>query len=179
MKYFMNCTRGLVSGFAQGLYKNDSEVVSKNCMSETTYENVMALSKYSSSGNYVGIFQASAKAFQVSFELQKFCRINELQFEVFAFCLNETNNCTQESVMNNLMADIFEVTDTMNKIAEVMYNEYFNPEYEVDYSNIADSELRYQALGKSLGKIVRTATKFNKTRSDGNVKRRRPRRKQP
>ena len=81
--------------------------------------------------------------------------------------------------MNNLMSDIFEVTDTMNKIAEVMYNEYFNPEYEVDYSNIADSELRYQALGKSLGKIVRTATKFNKTRSDGNVKRRRPRRKQP
>lgn len=56
MKYFMICTRGLVSGFAQGLYKNDSEVVSKNCMSETTYENVMALAKYSSSGNYVGIF---------------------------------------------------------------------------------------------------------------------------
>ena len=53
---------------------------------------------------------------------------------MFAFCLNETNNCTQESVMNNLMSDIFEVTDTMNKIAEVMYNEYFNPEYEVDYT---------------------------------------------
>jgi len=80
--------------------------------------------------------------------------------------------------MNNLMGDIFEVTDTMNKIAEVMYNEYFNPEYEVDYSKIADSELRYQELGKSLGKIVRSATKFNKTRSDGVVKRRRPKKKQ-
>ena len=172
MKYFMVCSRGLVSGFAQGLYNNQSEVVSKKCMSETTYKNFIELGAYVNSDNYVALFMASAKVYQIGFELQKSCRFNELTFEVFAFCMNETNNCTQASIANNVMGDFFEITDTMNKIAEVMFNEYFNPNSKVDYTLIADSELRYEALGKSLGKIVRSATKFPKTRSDGKVNRR-------
>ena len=162
MKYFMVCTRGLLSGYAQGLYNNKNENVSKDCMSETTYRNFMELGRYSSSGNYVELFKASAKVFQIGFELNKYCRMNELSFEVFAFCLNETSNCTQESIMNNLMGDIFEVTDTLNKVAEVMYTEYFNPNAKIDYSKVAESEARYQELGLSLGKITRTSTKFNK-----------------
>lgn len=170
MKYFMNCSRGLSSGFAQGLYNNQSEVVSKKCMSETTYKNFIELGAYTNSGNYIDLFKASAKAFQIGFELQHACRFNELAFEVFAFCMNETNNCTRESISTNLMTDFFELTDTLNKIAEVMYNEYFNPNVEVDYTQVAESEIRYQGLGYSLGKITRTSTKFPKTRNDGKKK---------
>ena len=123
MKYFMNCSRGLSSGFAQGLYNNQSEVVSKKCMSETTYKNFIELGAYTNSGNYIDLFKASAKAFQIGFEPQHVCLFKELAFEILTFCMNETNKCTRESVSNNLMSNFFELTDTLNMIAEVIYNE--------------------------------------------------------
>jgi hypothetical protein len=37
IKYYMACARGGIAGFYEGLYKNDSESISKECLGETTY----------------------------------------------------------------------------------------------------------------------------------------------
>ena len=70
----------------------------------------------------------------------------------------------------NFQAKFFDFTDAMNKIAQVLFNEYNNLGKQ-NFSNVDESEQNFQDLGKSFGKVVRAITKFTKTASEGGKKR--------
>ena len=165
----MASARGFSSGFAQGLYNNRSEVVSKQCMGEQAFKNFADFNRYLFSGDFVQIFKSVGKFYQIGFDMQKTCRFNELAYEVTGFCLNKTNNCTMDNMIVNFQAQFFTFTDAMNKIAQVLFTEYANSGKQ-DYSNADESESNFTDLGSSMGKVVRTITKFTKTRSDGGKK---------
>ena len=169
VKYMMASARGFSSGFAQGLYNNRSEVVSKQCMGEQAFKNFADFNRYLFSGDFVQIFKSVGKFYQIGFDMQKTCRFNELAYEVTGFCLNKTNNCTMDNMIVNFQAQFFTFTDAMNKIAQVLFTEYANSGKQ-DYSNADESESNFTDLGSSMGKVVRTITKFTKTRSDGGKK---------
>ena len=126
VKYMMASARGFSSGFAQGLFNNKSEIVSKACMGELAYKNFADFNKYLFSGDFVQIFKSVGKFYQIGFDMQKSCRFNELAFEVTGFCLNKTNNCTMDNMILNFQAQFFTFTDAMNKIAQVLFSEYAN-----------------------------------------------------
>ena len=74
-----------------------------------------------------------------------------------------------DNMIVNFQAQFFTFTDAMNKIAQVLFTEYANSGNQ-DYSNADESESNFTDLGSSMGKVVRTITKFTKTRSDGGKK---------
>ncbi len=88
------------------------------------------------------------------------------------FILNKTNNITADTLITNFQAQFFTFTDAMNKIAQVLFEEYANSGKQ-DFSNADESESNYADLGFSIGKVFRTITKFSKTKSDGGKKPRR------
>ena len=126
VKYMMASARGFSSGFAQGLFNNRSEVVSKQCMGESAYKNFADFNKYLFSGDFVQIFKSVGKFYQIGFDMQKTCRFNELSFEVTGFILNKTNNITTDNLILNFQSQFFTFTDAMNKIAQVLFTEYAN-----------------------------------------------------
>ena len=173
VKYMMAQARGFSSGFAQGLYNNKSEVVSKQCMGEQAYKNFADFNRFLFSGDFVQIFKSVGKFYQIGFDMQKYCRFNEISLEITGFCLNKTNNCTMDNMIVNFQAQFFTFTDAMNKIAQVLFSEYNNKDKK-DYSNVDDTESNFSDLGYSMGKVTRTITKFTKTRSEGGKKPRKP-----
>lgn len=169
VRYMMASARGFSSGFAQGLFNNRSEVVSKQCMGESVYKNFADFNRFLFSGDFVQIFKSVGKFYQIGFDMQKTCRFNELAFEVTGFILNKTNNITTDTLIANFQARFFDFTEAMNKIAQVLFTEYANSGKQ-DFSNPDESEANYEELGFSIGKVFRTITKFSKTKSDGGRK---------
>jgi hypothetical protein len=172
VKYMMASARGFSSGFAQGLFNNRSEIVSKQCMGESVFKNFADFNRFLFSGDFIQIFKSVGKFYQIGFDIQKTCRFNELAFEVTGFILNKTNNITADTLITNFQAQFFTFTDAMNKIAQVLFEEYANSGKQ-DFSNADESESNYADLGFSIGKVFRTITKFSKTKSDGGKKPRR------
>jgi hypothetical protein len=126
VKYMMASARGFSSGFAQGLFNNRSEIVSKQCMGESVFKNFADFNRFLFSGDFIQIFKSVGKFYQIGFDIQKTCRFNELAFEVTGFILNKTNNITADTLITNFQAQFFTFTDAMNKIAQVLFEEYAN-----------------------------------------------------
>lgn len=126
VKYMMASARGFSSGFAQGLFNNRSEVVSKQCMGEQAFKHFANFNKALFSGDFVNIFKSVGIFYQLGFDMQKTCRFNELAFEITGFCINKTNNCTLDNMILNFQAQFFTFTDAMNKIAQTLFSEYAN-----------------------------------------------------
>jgi hypothetical protein len=166
MKYYMACIRGTINGFSQGLYDNSSEGVSKECLNENTYKTILDLNRYIMSGEIIQIFKSIGKFYQIGFDIQKTCRFNELSFEVTGFCLNKSNNCSVNRLIENFTNSIFKLTGAANKIAEVLFNAYINFGHE-DLTKYNEASETYTELGKSIGSVTRTMMKFEKRTSSG------------
>ena len=87
-------------------------------------------------------------------------------FEVVGFCLNTTNNCSINSLIDNFTKNIFKLTDAANKIVEVIVNQFENAG-TIDLTNLSAASQTFSDLGKSIGKVMRQVLGFNKTHSDG------------
>ena len=61
MRYWMGCLRGFSDGFSRGLYNNDSEVVSKQCLGEATYKDFALMNQWILSGDVLKIFKSIGK----------------------------------------------------------------------------------------------------------------------
>ena len=169
VRYYMACARGFSDGYGKGLWANESEGTSKECLGESTYKHIAELNKYMKSGNFIEIFKSIGKFYQVSFDIQKNCRFNEISFEVTGFCLNKTHDCRPNTLTANLQANFFKVTAAMNTIAEVMFKEYANFGNE-DITKVDEATRTYTDFGKSLGDVSRTVLNFTETRSKGGRK---------
>jgi hypothetical protein len=144
--------------------------VKKECMGQTAYKDFTEFNQYLFSGDFVKMFKSIGKFYMIGFDMSKTCRFNELAFEVTGFCLDKKNNCTIDNMIVNFQAKFFDFTDAMNKIAQVLFNEYNNLGKQ-NYSNVDESEQNFEDLGKSFGRVVRAITKFTKTASEGGKKR--------
>lgn len=87
-------------------------------------------------------------------------------FEVVGFCLNTTNNCSINSLIDNFTKNIFKLTDAANKIVEVIVNQVENAG-KIDYTDLTTAGKTFSELGKSVGKVMRQVLGFTKTHSDG------------
>ena len=173
IKYYMACIRGFSDGFGQGMYKNSSEGTPKECLGEGTYKKMIELAGFINSGNFVEIFKSIGKFYQIGFDIQKDCRFNQYSFELTAFCLNRTNNCSISNMITTLQSNFFKITGAANNIAEVVFQEYQNFGKK-DITKIEDALATYTQLGKSFGEVARTVTGFNKTYYEGGRRRRNP-----
>jgi hypothetical protein len=165
IKYYMACARGGVAGFYQGFYKNDSETISKDCLGETTYQHLHQFVDFLTSGKINELFKSFGVFYQFSYDVSKQCRSNQLTFEVVGFCLNSTNNCSINSIINNFSKNIFSFTGTANTIIETVVGIWQGAD-TVDLTNLDKAASQFQDLGKSLGDIVRRVLGFTKTHSD-------------
>jgi hypothetical protein len=124
VKYYMACARGGLSGFFQGFYKNDSEAISSDCLGETTYQHFNQFLTLLTSGKVTEIFRSFGMFYQFSYDLQKMCRTNQIAFEVVGFCLNATNECSINGIINNFSKNIFTFTGAANTIVETVVEIY-------------------------------------------------------
>ena len=166
IKYYMACARGGIAGFYQGFYKNNSETIDKNCLGETTYQHLNQFIQFISSGKITELFKSFGVFYQFSFDVQKMCRSNELTFEVVGFCLNASNGCSINKVIDNFTKNIFSFTGTLNTIVETIVNIYKNSD-SADLKNLDAAADQFTDLGKSFGDIIRRVLGFTKTESSG------------
>jgi hypothetical protein len=173
IKYYMACLRGFSDGYGKGLYKNESEGTSAECLGESTYKNIIEFNKFLTSSNFLEIFKSIGKFYQIGFDIQKSCRFNEISFEVTGYCLNKTHDCTPKTLIANLQSNIFKITGAANNIAEVFFESYSNFGHE-DVTKVDQASNTYTQLGRSFGDVSRTVLSFNKTRSEGGRRKRNP-----
>jgi hypothetical protein len=167
----MATLRGFSDGYGRGLYQNESEVTSKDCLGERTYKNIMEFNRFLTSGDFINLFKSVGKFYQIGFDIQKECRFNEFNFEVTGYCLNKTNDCRPNTLVANLQSNLFKITGEVNSIMAVYFEFYGNFGKE-DVTKVDDATFQYTQLGRSVGKVIRTITGFSKTHSDGGRRKR-------
>lgn len=69
IKYYMACLRGFSDGYGKGLYKNESEGTSVECLGESTYKNIIEFNKFLTSSNFLEIFKSIGKFYQIGFDI--------------------------------------------------------------------------------------------------------------
>ena len=69
VKYYMAVLRGFSDGYGRGLYSNESEVTSKECLGESTYRNIMEFNRFLTSKNFLEIFKSVGKFYQIGFDI--------------------------------------------------------------------------------------------------------------
>ncbi len=173
VKYYMAIMRGFSDGYGRGLYANESEVTSKECLGEGTYRNIMEFNRFLTSRNFLEIFKSVGKFYQIGFDIQKNCRFNEFNFEVTGFCLNKTNDCKPKTIIANLQTNVFRITGELNSIAAAFFESYDNFGKK-DVSKVDEAVVTFTQLGRSIGKTARIILGFTKTRSDGGRPKRNP-----
>ena len=162
VKYYFACIRGGFDGFSQGLYNNASETISSACLDEKTYSHLDEFFTLVNTGKIVEVFKSFGRFYQFSFDVQKSCRFNDISFELAGFCLNKTNNCTVEKIVDNLQKSIFKLTAAANRIVEIIVTDFFSGQ-TIDLTDIKSAESTYFDLGKSFGQVLRTVIGFTYT----------------
>lgn len=165
----MACIRGAAGGFMQGIYDNSEETVKKECLGENTYKHMYDFKSMLLSGDILQIFKSVGVFYQLSYDIQRTCRANEISFDVMGFCMNKSNNCSVNQLIGNLQGSIFKLTGALNKIAEVLVDEYSNFGKE-DLTKLDDAEYTYRQLGTSIGQVSRTILGFTLKNSSGGKK---------
>ena len=94
------------------------------------------------------IFPAFTALYQLVFMLDKSCDIEEFIYDLTSWCTS--GHCDGNSVLNNLLNNVFNITGAINSIAEKFYNT------KPDYSNLAYYSTMSEDLGSSLGKIMKS-----------------------
>jgi hypothetical protein len=107
-----------------------------------------------SSGDILAIFRSFGVFYQFTFQIEKTCRISDMNFEVIGFCLDKANNCSIEGIVDNLSKSIFKLTGAANRIIEVIVNQYTNMG-SIDINNLDDAATTYTDLGRSIGSMLR------------------------
>lgn len=108
------------------------------------------------------MFQSVGTLYQVSYDIQKNCRVGQLNYDLMGFCLNSSNNCSISSIANNLQASIFKITGAANKIVEVLVDTYSNFG-SVDITDLSTAQNTFSGLGSSIGSLSRTVLGFTAT----------------
>lgn len=165
IKYYMACARGGLSGFFQGFYKNASETISSECLGETTYQHFYQFISFLTSGKITEIFKSLGMYYQFTYDVQKNCRSNQIMFEVVGFCLNSTNNCSINGIIENFTKNIFSFTGAINTIAQTAVEVYANRD-KTDLKNLDAASAQFSDIGKNLGDIIRRVLGFTKTESN-------------
>jgi hypothetical protein len=161
----MACGRGGLTGFFQGFYHNESETISSDCLGETTYQHFNQFITLLTSGKITELFKSLGMFYQFSYDVQKMCRSNQLTFEVVGFCLNATNNCSINGIINNFSKNIFTFTGAANTIIQTVVEIYQNLD-KVDLKNLDAASAQFHDLGKNFGDIIRRVLGFTKTQSN-------------
>lgn len=71
LRYYFACLRGFSDGFGRGLFRNESETTSQECLGENTVKHTNELKGYIASGNILEIFKSIGKFYQIGFDMQK------------------------------------------------------------------------------------------------------------
>jgi hypothetical protein len=169
LKYYFACVRGGLGGFMQGFYNNKTETIGKECLGETAVKHIYDFNSMLLSGDIFKIFKSVGALYQIGFDIQRYCRGNEITFDLMTYCLNKSNDCSVPKIVSNLQGSIFKLTGAANKIAEVLVDEYSSFGKE-DLTKLDDAAAVYNQLGQSMGEVSRTILGFNKTMSSGGKK---------
>ena len=165
VKYYMAAARGGLNGFFQGFYKNDSEGIAADCLGETTYQHFNTFISLLTSGQITQLFKSVGMFYQFSYDVQKSCRTNQIAFEVVGFCLNSTNNCSIDGIINNFSKNIFTFTGAANTIIQTVVEIYQNSD-KVDLTNLDGAAAEFHDIGKNMGDIIRRVLGFTRTTSN-------------
>jgi len=103
--------------------------------------------------------------YQFSFDVQKNCRSNQIMFEVVGFCLNSTNNCSINGIIENFTKNIFTFTGALNTIVQTVVEVYQGRD-KIDLKNLDAASAQFMDIGKNFGDIVRRVLGFTKTQSN-------------
>jgi hypothetical protein len=162
----MACVKGSLDGFSKGFYANESESISPDCLGQQTYTHVSEFFKLMGSGDIMQVFKSFGKIYQVSFDIQKSCRFNQISFDVVGFCLNSTNDCRINTIISHLQTNLFKLTDAANKFVENVFDQYSNFA-KTDLTDLATAATNFSELGKKMGSVVRVVLGFTNTQSTG------------
>lgn len=80
VQYYFSAYRGGLSGFFTGLFNNASEIVSQECLGQTTFTHLQKFYNMIVSGDIIQIFQSVGALYQVSYTIQNTCRMNQISF---------------------------------------------------------------------------------------------------
>jgi hypothetical protein len=150
----------MIDGFMKGLYNNNSEGVRKECMDQNTVAAVIKLNDILKNGDLSQLFKSLSTVYQITFTLDKKCKMTELDNEILGWCIH--NNCSFTDISINLQKNIFVLTGAFNEVMSLFYNQ----EATRTWTDLDNAFATFQTLGKNLGKITRTILTFTKTSSE-------------
>lgn len=168
IKYYFAGYRGALNGFFSGLFNNQSESVSQECLGETTYTHVKTFYKMFASGDIIKIFQSVGALYQVSFDIQRSCRMNQISFQLVGFCLGKDSNksCAINNIITNFQANLFKYIGSANNIASIVV-EMYSGWNKIDITNLAAASTTFTSLANQMGTLMRNLIGFTATYSTG------------
>ena len=164
MKYYLACGSGYMGGLISGFYANKSETVSAQCMGQSTLDSINDFKRDITSGHIQQIFQSFNVFYQAAFQVQTQCRMNEVQHEVMAFCLDPATpgNCSFNTLQQNFLGNLFKITAALNYIASDIVQEY-TTNVDITKVDLTVAKADWQNLGEQVGAVVRTVFGYTST----------------
>lgn len=152
MKYYAACARGALQGFEQSFYNNASFKIADQCLGTNQINQAYKLYQAYMSGAILNIFQTISTTYQLMFMLQQTCNTEQIFYDMSTWCMNA--DCSVQTIINNVVKKFFQITGSLNNLAEAMAADSPAITNTTAYFN------KYATAGSSVGKITRIIFDF-------------------
>ncbi|CDW72491.1 UNKNOWN [Stylonychia lemnae] len=157
MTFIMTAIRSTIQGFQRGLYNNGNFKISDQCLQSSFNDNMLKVEEAISSANYFNMIAAASPIYQVAYNLQKSCNLNELSWMLMSVC--EKGTCNVNQISANIVKNLFFITGSMNTIVELYVDGL-----KIKLNNLEQCESNFNEMGSEVGRIVRLLFGFNKNK---------------
>mmetsp|Transcript_14227 Transcript_14227/g.24201 ORF Transcript_14227/g.24201 Transcript_14227/m.24201 type:complete len:260 (-) Transcript_14227:102-881(-) len=145
--------RGVVQGFKRGFYKDYDWELPALCFGKQAVMQLYWIKQLASSLNLDNFFKINGLIYNLYYNFDHDCQIEEQLFDLSNFCFHF--NCNPQQLLQNNMGAVFQVTGALNALAAIYYEEEPQKDLHMAWFD------RFSDIGKNIGKLARYTLKFD------------------
>ena len=150
----MQKVRGFLQGYHRGMYKDFDYMIPEKCLNKESTMQVYYIEKIVKGFELEELPTISNLAYNVYFNVDFECEIEKYLYDMSCFCFD--HDCSMETLIQNELSKVLQVTGVLNSIAAVMYGDD-----QPDESDHVQMFEVYSQIGANVGKLIRYTFAFD------------------
>ena len=111
--------RGFDQGFTRGVYQLNTYKIDDQCLAQNTGDAIFQIYNDVRDGKVDEAWNDIVAAYNIFYYTDNKCNLKDLLWDIVQFC--DYNDCTSQTILNNMLAKVFVMTGNINSIAQIIY----------------------------------------------------------
>ena len=112
--------RGIFQGFSLGLYNSKKYILPAKCLSKDALTSAFYIEKYLMNFDWAHVMQIMYLVTSVYVNVDQECKIEDTIYDLSCFCFD--HDCSWQTLLQNEMGKVFQVTGSLNSLAALFYD---------------------------------------------------------